>query len=132
MPQGSSPTWMRLDHLLRGDIDHRNIVRYAVGHQQIFFVRRKCHVPDPLSDQKIFDDRVAGGVDDGDAVGGAERDKRGLAVLGHADADRLDRFAPQAGNARKLILPVTTCLAGSMIDTVPPISDDTQVRSRRA
>ena len=39
-----------------------------------------------------------GGVDHRDAVGGPERDEGGLVVLGHADADRLDRLAPQARN----------------------------------
>ncbi len=59
---------------------------------------REIHVPDPLADQKIFDDLVGGGVDDCDTVGRTERDERGLVVLGDADADGLDRFAAQARN----------------------------------
>src|SRR6267154_1021051 len=89
----------RLDHLLRNDIDDRNVVGYAVGHQQIFFIRGKRHVPDPLSDQKVFGDLMAGAIDDRDPVGGTKRDESGLAIFGHADADRLDCLAPHAGNA---------------------------------
>src|SRR5437868_9078146 len=63
------------DHLLRGDIDDRNIVRYSVSHEQIFFVRSECHMPDTLANQQILGDLMAGGIDDGDTVGGAERDE---------------------------------------------------------
>src|SRR5215475_3569348 len=89
-----------LDHLLRGNVDDGNVVGDAVGDQQIFFVRREGHVPDALPDQKIFRHLVAGRIDDGDAVGGTERDESRLAVLGHADADRLDRLAPQTGDLK--------------------------------
>src|SRR5438552_2244346 len=88
-----------LDDLLCRHIDYRDVVGYAVGHQQIFLVRGECHVPDPLADQKIFRHRMGGGIDNRNAVGGAKRNETGLAVLGDADADRLDCLAPQTGNA---------------------------------
>jgi hypothetical protein len=51
-----------------------------------------------LADQKIFCHGMTDGVDDGDAVGGAQRNEGRLAVFGDADADRLNGFAPQARN----------------------------------
>src|SRR5260221_7198742 len=56
----------RLDDFLRGDINDRDIVGDAVGHEQIPFVRCECHVPDPLADQEIFGHGVARRIDHGD------------------------------------------------------------------
>src|SRR5271168_5064837 len=88
----------RLDNLLRGDIDHRDVVGDTVGDQQILLVRRERHVPDPLPDQKIFRHGMACDVDHRDAIGRTERDKGGFVVLGDADPDRLDGLTPQARN----------------------------------
>src|SRR6185437_5706620 len=91
----------RLDDLLRRDVDYRDVVGDAVGHQQIFFIRRECHVPDPLADQQIFGHGPACGIDDRYAIGRPQRDKGGLVVPGDADADRLDRFAAQSRNVER-------------------------------
>src|SRR5215468_11173053 len=85
----------RLDDPEICDVDDGDVVRYAVGRQKIFFVGGKCHVPDALAHEKIFLDLVRRTVDNGDAIGGAERDESGLAVPGDADPDRLDGFLPQ-------------------------------------
>src|SRR5258708_28472204 len=79
-----------------GDVDDRNVVRYAVGGQEILLVGRERHVPDALADQKVFSNVVGYGVDHRDAIGRTERDEGGLAVTGNADSDRLDRFLAQA------------------------------------
>src|SRR5258705_5064112 len=84
-----------LDDLEVGDVDDRNVVRYAVGGQEILLVGRERHVPDALSDQKVFSNVVGYGVDHRDAIGWTERHEGGLAVTGNADPDRLDGFLPQ-------------------------------------
>ena len=51
----------------------------------------------PRGADKQFDtDRygMARTVDDSDTVGRTKGNERGFTVLGHADADRLDRLAP--------------------------------------
>ena len=48
----------RLDDLQRRDVDDRDIVRDAVGDQQIFFVGRETAVPDALADQQILEHLV--------------------------------------------------------------------------
>src|SRR3954451_15965259 len=71
-----------LDYLLRRHVDDRDVVGYAVGHQQIFFVRGERHVPDPLADQKILCHFMRGGIDNRNSIGRAERNEAGLSVLG--------------------------------------------------
>src|SRR5262249_34450990 len=93
-----------LNHLQAGNVDDRNIVRYAVGGEEILLVRRERHVPHPLPDQEIFRYLVRGGVDHGNAIGGTERDEGGLAIAGDADADRLDCLLAQAGDIERDLL----------------------------
>src|SRR5438128_3732754 len=77
------------------NVDDGDIVRYAIGRQEIFFVRGKRHVPDALAHEKIFLDLMRRTVDHRDAIGRTERYESGLAVPGDADPDRLDGFLAQ-------------------------------------
>ena len=86
------------DDPLGRDVDHRNVVRDAIGDQQVFFVRRKSAVPNSLPDQQIFQDGVRDAVDHGHAIGGPEVDEAELAILGDIDADGLDGLGSQARN----------------------------------
>src|SRR5215510_12561103 len=63
----------RLDDPKICDVDDGDVVRHAIGGQKIFFVRRKRHVPDALTHEKIFLDLVRRAVDHGNAIGWAER-----------------------------------------------------------
>src|SRR6266508_2310005 len=85
----------RLDDPEICNVDDGDVVRYAIGRQEIFFVRGKRHVPDALAHEKIFLDLMRRTVDHGDAIGGTERYEPCLAVPGDADPDRLDGFLPQ-------------------------------------
>src|SRR5262249_778044 len=85
----------RLGDLEICHIDDGDVVRHAVGRQEIFFVRGKRHVPDALADEKIFLNLMRRGVDHGDAIGGTERHESCLAVFGDADSHRLDSLLPQ-------------------------------------
>src|SRR5689334_8495480 len=76
-------------------IDDGDVVRDAVGGQKIFFVRGKCHVPDALTDEKIFLNLMRRGVNHSNTIGGTECHKSCLAVFGDVDSHRLDSLLPQ-------------------------------------
>src|SRR5262245_35992626 len=88
----------RLDGSEICNVDDGNVVRYAVGRQKIFFVRRERHMPDPLAHEKVFLNFMCRSVDHCDAIGWTERHERCLAVPGDADSDCLDGFLPQPRN----------------------------------
>src|SRR6202030_2479967 len=71
---------------------------YAICDQKEFFVWSKGHMPDSLPHQQILCYLMAGGIDDGDPVGGPERDERCFGVGSNTDPNWLDRFAPHARN----------------------------------
>src|SRR5262249_19114480 len=77
------------------NVDDGDVIRYAIGRQEIFFVRGERRVPDALAHEKIFLNLVCRGVDHGDAIGRAECHEACLAIPGDADSDRLDGFLPQ-------------------------------------
>src|SRR6185436_15499439 len=114
----------RLYDLLRGDVDHRDVVRNAVGNHQIFFVRGECHVPYPLAHQQIFDDLVAGGIDTAMRLAGPSATKAVLPslVMPMPTGWMASLRRPGISN---VIFFVTSRLTGSITETVPPISDDT-------
>src|SRR5437667_12560354 len=70
----------RLDDPEICNVDDGDVVRYAIGRQEIFFVRGKRHVPDALAHEKIFLDLTRRTVDHRDAIGRTERYESGLAV----------------------------------------------------
>src|SRR5436190_8720043 len=86
----------RLDDLETCDIDDGNVVRYAVGGQKVFLVRGEGHVPDALSDEKIFLDRMRCRVYHRDAIGRAQRHECGAAIIADSDADRLNSLLAQS------------------------------------
>src|SRR6202000_937673 len=86
----------RFDHLLGRHVDHRYVVRNAIGAQQVFFFRREAAMPDPLADQQIFQNRVSDAVDHRDTVRRPEIDEAEFAIPGDIDADRLDRLGAKA------------------------------------
>src|SRR5262249_4243874 len=115
----------RLDELEFCDVDDGDVVRHAVGRQKIFFVRGKRHVPDALAHEKIFLNLMCCTVDHGNAVGRTECHESGLAVSRDADSDGLDGLLPQPWYMNVIFF-FTSCFTGSMMLTVPPISDETQ------
>src|SRR6516165_1917328 len=84
------------DYLQIGHIDDRNVIRYSVGGQKIFLVRRKRSVPNALSNEKIFLHRMGFTINHSDAIGWAERHEPHPPVSGNADSHRLDSFLPQS------------------------------------
>src|SRR6266436_3456375 len=55
-------------------------------------------MPDALANQQILCYLMAGSIDDGDPVGGPERDECCFGVGSNTDPNWLDRFAPHARN----------------------------------
>ena len=90
----------RFDDPQARHVDDRDVVRDAIGDQQIFLVRRKGAVPNPLADQEIFQDGVSDAIDHRHPIGRSEIDEAELAVPGDIDADRLDRLGPEAREFR--------------------------------
>src|SRR3984893_17824157 len=80
----------RLDDPQARHVDDRDVVRDAVGDQQIFLVRRKGAVPNSLTDQQIFQDGVSDAVDHRDPIGRPQIDEAEFAILGAIDNDGLD------------------------------------------
>ena len=81
-PQGSRPTWIDFTTSSDGDIDHRDVVGKPIGGQQVFLVRRECHLPDALADQQQLLHLVCLRVDHRDAVGRAQRHECGRVIAG--------------------------------------------------
>ena len=54
-PPGQFANLNGLDNAQRRHVDDGDIVRNAVGNQQVFFVGREGTMPNPLSDQEILD-----------------------------------------------------------------------------
>ena len=75
MPHGKLPTATDLVTLSFVDVDHRDVVRDAVGGVEELLVGREGELPDPLADQQIVLDLVGLGVDHRDPVGRPERDE---------------------------------------------------------
>src|SRR6476619_3151633 len=115
----------RLDDLEICYVDDGDVIRHAVGRQKILFVRGERHVPDALAHEKIFLNLIRHGVDHGDAICRTKGYEPSLPIPGDADSNRLDGPFRSPGIS-KLIFFFTSCFTGSMILTVPPISDETQ------
>src|SRR5260370_3285644 len=79
----------RFDDLLARHVDDGDVVRDAIGDQQIFLIRRKSAVPDSLAYQQIFQDGVRDAVDHRHPIGRPGIDEAEVALLGYVDADRL-------------------------------------------
>src|SRR5437764_39947 len=58
----------RLDDFLRGDVDHRDVVRHAIGNHQIFLVRGECHVLGLDADLDLAETGTLFDIDDGHRV----------------------------------------------------------------
>src|SRR5262249_49565052 len=86
----------RIDDLERSNIYDRHVVRYAIGGQKIFLIRREGHMPDALAYQQEFLDLVGGGIDHGNAIGRTECDESRLAVVRNGDSHRLNGFLAHA------------------------------------
>ena len=98
IPQGSSPTWIVLITLRLATSMTDTSFETPLVVRRYLLVRGECQVPDTLADEQIFLNLVSCAIDNGHTIGGPERHKCGLAVLGDVDADRLDRLLAQAGN----------------------------------
>ena len=55
-------------------------------------------MPNPLSDQQVFQDGVSNAIDHRHPIGGPQIDEAELAVLGDIDADGLDRLGSKSRN----------------------------------
>src|SRR5215208_1891483 len=68
---GVSADGDRLRHLEVLDVDHRDVVRGAIGGEDQLLVRRRRELPDPMPDEKVLLRLERLLVDDRDAVRGA-------------------------------------------------------------
>src|SRR5580692_3906848 len=100
---GSAADFHFLDDFLRGEIDHGNVIRGAVGGVERFAVRRESNAPGTFAHFKRAADRVGCGIDDEDLVSaagtyvkfgrvGGEQNRHRLDDSTLAESDGLNRF----------------------------------------